>query len=91
MPETNVNSDQFEISIKQLEKIVAELERGELPLENQLKAFEKGVALSRNCMKRLEMIEKRIEKLIQNSEGELTTTPFTSTIPLNGQPKTPRA
>lgn len=74
-----VNSSEtlsFETSLKELEKIVGELERGELPLEAQLKAFEKGVSLSRDCMKRLEDVERRVELLMQNPDGGFTTTPF---------------
>lgn len=66
----------FESSLKELEKIVAELEKGDIPLENQLKSFERGVALSRDCMKRLEEVERRVEVLMQNAEGALTTAPF---------------
>jgi len=66
----------FEHSLKELEKIVGELEKGELALEDQLKAFEKGVALSRQCMKRLEEVEKKVEFLVQNAEGQLATQPF---------------
>lgn len=72
----NAENLTFETSLKELEKIVGELERGELPLESQLKAFEKGVALSRDCMKRLEDVERRVELLMQTSEGTLSTTPF---------------
>lgn len=71
--ETNLS---FEVSLKELEKLVVELERGELPLEAQLKSFERGVALSRECMKRLEEVEKRVELLTQNGDGKLSTTPF---------------
>lgn len=71
-PETN----SFETSLKDLEKIVAELEKGDLPLENQLKSFERGVALSRECLKRLEEIERRVETLVQLPDGKLGTTPF---------------
>ncbi len=66
----------FEVSLKELEKIVSELEKGDLPLENQLKAFEKGVALSRECMKRLEEVEKRVETLMVTPEGKISTAPF---------------
>jgi len=69
----------FETSLKELEKIVGELERGELPLEAQLKAFEKGVSLSRDCMKRLEDVERRVEMLMQSPDGTLTTTPYHET------------
>ena len=43
--------DSFETSLKELEKIVAELEKGDVPLESQLKSFEKGVSLSRDCIR----------------------------------------
>jgi len=66
----------FEISLKELEKIVADLERGELSLENQLKAFEKGVSLSRDCMKRLEEVERRVETLMTSPDGQMQTAPF---------------
>jgi exodeoxyribonuclease VII small subunit len=66
----------FETSLKELEKIVGELEGGEIPLETQLKSFEKGVALSRECLKQLEEVEKKVELLMQNGESELKTTPF---------------
>lgn len=68
----------FETSMKELEKIVSELERGDQPLESQLKSFERGVALSRECMKQLEEVEKRVELLVASSEGKLSTTPFES-------------
>lgn len=77
--ETNKKTDSFESSLKDLEKIVGELERGESPLETQLKSFEKGIALSRDCLKQLEEVEKRVELLTRDSENKLITTPFTET------------
>lgn len=70
------SSQTFETSLKELERVVAELEKGELPLEDQLKSFEKGVSLSRECMKRLEEVEKRVELLVQNGEGKISSSPF---------------
>lgn len=72
----NDTSLNFETSLKELEKIVAELEKGEQPLEDQLKSFEKGVSLSRECMKRLEEVEKRVELLIQQSDGKIAPSAF---------------
>ena len=66
----------FEGSLKELEKIVAELEKGETPLEGQLKSFEKGVALSRVCMKQLEEVERKVEILMQNTEGKTVVNNF---------------
>lgn len=60
----------FEASLAQLETIVRQLEAGDLPLEESLKLFEKGVALSRECRERLNEAERRIEILMKDSEGE---------------------
>lgn len=59
----------FEASLNQLETIVKKLEEGDLPLEESLKLFEKGVALSRECRERLNEAERRIEILLKDSEG----------------------
>ncbi len=59
----------FEESLGALERIVRELERGELPLERSLELFEKGVRLSRECQEQLNQAERRIEVLLRDSEG----------------------
>lgn len=69
------STNSVEVSLKELEKIVAALEKGDQPLEAQLKSFERGVQLSRDCMERLDQIEKRME-LLTVTNGELVTTPF---------------
>ena len=61
----------FEASLAELEKIVAQLEDGDLPLEESLKLFEKGVKLSRECRERLSDAERRIEVLMKDSDGKL--------------------
>ena len=66
----------FETSLKELEKIVSHLEKGDEPLEGQLKSFERGVALSRECIKRLEEVEKRVEILVAQGDGKFSATPF---------------
>ncbi|MBF0358100.1 MAG: exodeoxyribonuclease VII small subunit [Magnetococcales bacterium] len=53
----------FEESLNQLEGIVQRLERGDLPLEDGLKAFEEGIKLSKGCQAKLDSCEKRIEEL----------------------------
>lgn len=53
----------FEQGLDQLEKIVNELERGELTLEESITLFEKGVALSDTCREQLEAAETRVEVL----------------------------
>ena len=61
----------IEESLSDLEKLVAELENGELELDQALKKFEQGVKLSRECKKTLEETEMKIKILM---EGELKTT-----------------
>ena len=55
----------FEKSLDELEKIVKELEGGDLPLEKSLELFEKGMSLSDACRKQLEQAETRVEMLIR--------------------------
>lgn len=63
----------FEKSLDELEKIVAKLEAGDLPLEESLKLFEEGVKLSRYCRERLTNAERRIEMLMGDGDGDLKT------------------
>ena len=58
-----------------MEKVVRELEGGDLPLERSLELFERGTALSDSCRKQLEAAETRVEMLIRK-EGKLTAEPF---------------
>ncbi len=66
----------FETALKQLEEIVAQLESGNLPLEEALKKFEEGTKLSKFCSQKLEETEKRITILTRQADGEVTETPF---------------
>ena len=61
----------FETSLAELEQIVAKLENGDLPLEDSLELFEKGITLSRECRTRLANAERRIEILIRDADGNL--------------------
>jgi exodeoxyribonuclease VII small subunit len=74
----NNNSQNFESSLEELERIVRELERGDLPLEKSLELFEQGVKLSRACQERLNEAERRIETLTRDSQGRPTVRPFES-------------
>ena len=66
----------FEASLAELEKIVGKLESGELPLEESLELFEKGIKLSRECRERLTKAERRIEILMKDANGDLGAEPF---------------
>jgi exodeoxyribonuclease VII small subunit len=58
----------FESAIAELEKIVKQLEDGDLPLEKSLSLFERGVALSRYCHEQLGAAQRRIEQLTERGE-----------------------
>jgi exodeoxyribonuclease VII small subunit len=66
----------FESSLEELERIVRELEQGELTLEKSLELFEQGVKLSRECQERLNQAERRIEILMRDNQGRATVRPF---------------
>ncbi|PSH03278.1 MAG: exodeoxyribonuclease VII small subunit [Acidobacteria bacterium] len=60
----------FEECLQRLEAIVKEMEKGDLPLEQSLKLFEEGVALSSSCRKELEEAEGKIE-ILTKQNGKL--------------------
>jgi exodeoxyribonuclease VII small subunit len=66
----------FEESLRKLETIVEQLERGDLALEESLKLFEEGVGLSSACKKELDAAEGKVEMLVKQRDGSLKTEPF---------------
>jgi exodeoxyribonuclease VII small subunit len=75
MPEGNTSSPTFEASLGELEQIVRELEKGDLPLEQSLALFEKGMQLSASCKAQLEEAETRVELLMKRGSGTVAV-PF---------------
>lgn len=68
----------FEDELKELEKIATNLESGELNLDEAIKEFEKGMKLSKECTKKLDLAEKKINMLIQEENGEYKEEKFIS-------------
>ena len=66
----------FETSLAELEQIVGKLESGDLPLEESLELFEKGIKLSRECRTRLTNAERRIEILMKDADGGIGVEEF---------------
>ena len=60
----------FEEALSRLESIVAELEKGDLPLNDSLKIFEEGVKLSKTCLKMLDEAERKVEIMVQEKDGK---------------------
>ena len=65
----------FEDCIDRLEKIVQELEKGEVPLEKSLTLFEEGMQLSASCRKELDDAEGKVEILLKQN-GKIHAEPF---------------
>lgn len=69
------NKITFEESMKNLETIVTELEKGDLSLDDSVEKFEEGIKISKECNNILEAAEKKISILLQN-DGEVTEENF---------------
>ena len=67
--------ESFEACLDELEKVVKELEAGDLPLEKSIELFERGMGLSESCRKQLEAAETRVDMLVRK-EGRMTAEPF---------------
>ena len=66
----------FEDSLKKLEAIVAQLEEGDLALEESLKLFEEGVSLSAACKQELDAAEGKVQMLVKQRDGSQKLEPF---------------
>ena len=73
----------FEQAMAELEALVAKLERGDLPLEESLAAFERGVALTRTCQTALAAAEQKVEMLSRTAAGDSEAVPFAGTAALD--------
>ena len=66
----------FEENLKELEDILQQLEHGDLPLETALAKFEAGMRLIRLCNQQLDAVDRKVEILLRDEAGNLTTRPF---------------
>ena len=66
----------FEEALKKLEKIVEDLEGGNLPLDDSLDKYEEGIRLSKMCAKKLEVAKKKVEILLKSENGSVELKPF---------------
>ncbi|GAA0696605.1 exodeoxyribonuclease VII small subunit [Marinobacterium maritimum] len=73
----------FEQSLQQLEGLVEQLEQGDLPIEEALKAFEQGIRLTRDCQTILQQAEQKVQ-LLTEQDGEIHASDF----PEQGDPLT---
>jgi exodeoxyribonuclease VII small subunit len=66
----------FESSLHRLEQIVKKLETGDLALDEAMKLFEEGIALSQQCQKQLEEAENKVEILLKKADGKVVARKF---------------
>jgi len=71
----------FEESLKKLENIVEQLEKGDMALEDSLKLFEEGVNLSAACKQELESAEGKVQMLVKQRDGTMKPEPFLTEKP----------
>lgn len=71
----------FEESLKKLESIVDQLEKGDLPLEESMKLFEEGVNLSAVCKQEIDAAEGKVQVLIKQRDGTVKTEAFPAEKP----------
>ena len=74
-PAENEKSPDFEQSLLELEALVEKLEQGDVPLEEALKTFERGVALTRQCQTALRTAQQKVEVLLARN-GDESIEPF---------------
>lgn len=75
-PRPEADGPSFEQAIQRLERIVADMESAELPLEDVLKKYEEGTRLVRFCAQKLDEAEKKIELLTKKADGSVALKPF---------------
>lgn len=68
MPDQDNKAPSFEAGLEELEKIVKEMEGGDLPLDRALDLFERGMRLTETCRKQLEEAETRVEILTRRGD-----------------------
>ena len=65
--EQNCKDMPFEQALEELEKLVDDMEQGDLPLDAMIKCFERGTMLSKLCRQKLSKLEKKIEVLVKDT------------------------
>ena len=69
-------NENFESAMEKLEKIVTEMESGNVELEKSIEQFVEGMEISKFCSDKLEEMEKKVYKIAKDSEGNITEVPF---------------
>lgn len=76
MTDTPIKDMSFEDALKELEGIVAKLERGDAPLEESITIYQRGAALKAHCEGKLKDAQLKVEKIVLDASGNASTAPF---------------
>ncbi|WP_375279644.1 exodeoxyribonuclease VII small subunit [Pseudooctadecabacter sp.] len=71
---TDVSEMSFEEALRELEQVVGQLERGEVPLDKSIELYERGAALKKRCEAKLKDAEEKVAKLTLDADGTPTGT-----------------
>lgn len=72
---TDIEGLSFEQALAELERIVAQLESGQAPLEDSIRLYERGAQLKAHCESRLEAARLRVEKIVMGAAGQPSAEP----------------
>ena len=72
MTDTPVSEMSFEAAMSELEAVVTQLDRGEVPLDQSIALYERGAALKAHCEAKLKEAEEKVEQLVLNADGQPT-------------------
>lgn len=75
MPD-DIQSMSFETALAELESIVAQLERGDAPLEKSIEIYQRGAALKAHCDAKLKDAQLKVEKIVLDGNGKAGTAPL---------------
>jgi exodeoxyribonuclease VII small subunit len=76
MADTKVDEMSFEQAMSELEQVVGQLERGDVPLEDSIKLYERGAELKKRCETKLKEAEEKVAQITLGSDGQAAgTTP----------------
>ena len=73
MTDIPVKEMSFEDAMRELEKVVSDLEQGNVPLEESIKLYERGAELKSHCQTKLKEAEEKVALITQDEDGELRT------------------
>ena len=74
MSDTPISEMTFEQAMSELERIVTELERGDVPLEDSISLYQKGAELKKRCETKLKEAEQKVAAITLDEDGSVTGT-----------------